>query len=78
VLPLGGLSRVKHKPGDKLILRFGGDEIDIKGRNLSRLRDIVSEHRARFIEEGADFEEGLKPEDAEHIERIVITEGEDE
>jgi hypothetical protein len=76
--PYAWLSRVKFQPGDTLILRFGKNEINVEGRNLSRLRDIVSEHRARFIQEGTEGEEGLKPEDAAHIDRIVITEGEEE
>ena len=71
--PYAWLSRIRYKPGDTLSLRFGDNEISIEGRNLSKLRDIVSEHRARFIQEGTE-EEGLKPEDAEHIERIVISE----
>jgi hypothetical protein len=49
-----------------------------EGRNLSRPRDFVLEHRARFIQEGTDGEEGLKPEDAPHIERIAIREGVEE
>jgi hypothetical protein len=73
--PYAWLSRVKYLPGDTLVLRFGKDEVNIEGRNLARLRDIVSEHRARFVQEGTEGEEGLKPEDAAHIERIVITEG---
>jgi len=76
--PYAWLSRVKYQPGDTLILRFGKNEISVEGRNLSRLRDIVSEHRARFIQEGTEGEEGLKPEDAAHIERIVITEGDED
>jgi hypothetical protein len=75
--PYAVLARVRFKPGDTLILRFGEDKIEIKGRNFSHLRNIISEHRARFVQEGTYFEDGLKPEDAEHIESIVITEGED-
>jgi hypothetical protein len=71
------LTRVKYVPGDTLLLRFGKDEVSAERRNLQRLRDAISEHRARFIQEGTDGEEGLKPEDAAHIGRIVITEGED-
>lgn len=75
--PYGWLSRVRYQPGDTLILRFDKDVVSIEGRNLARLRDVITEHRARFIQEGTDGEEGLKPEDATHIERIVITEGEE-
>jgi hypothetical protein len=73
--PYAWLSHVKYEPGDTLILRFGGRNINIAGRNLSRLREVISEHRMRFVQEGTDGEEGLKPEDAAHIEKIVIKEG---
>jgi len=76
--PYAWLARATYQPGDTLCLQFGKHEIIIEGRNLSRLREIVTEHRARFIQEGTEGEEGLKPEDAAHIERIVVTEGEDE
>lgn len=75
--PYAWLSRIQYQPGDKLILCFGRNEINIEGRNLSRTRELVSEHRARFIQEGREAEQGLKPEDAAHIERIEITEGEE-
>ena len=74
--PYAWLSRVKYEPGDRLILRFGENEITVEGRNLARLRDIVSEHRARFIQEGTEAEEGLKGEEGAHIERVTITERE--
>jgi hypothetical protein len=72
--PYAWLSLVKFKPGDTLVLRFGGNEITIEGRNLSRLRDIISEHRARFVQEGTEAEEGLQGEESAHIERIMIAE----
>jgi hypothetical protein len=75
--PYAYLTRVRYLPGDTLVLRFGGDEIKAEGRNLSRLREAISEHRARFIQEGTEGEEGLKPEEAAHIGRIVITEREE-
>jgi hypothetical protein len=74
--PYAYLTRLKYLPGDTLILRFGADEVRAEGRNLTRLRDALSEHRARFIQEGTEAEEGLKPEEAAHIGRIVITERE--
>jgi hypothetical protein len=46
--------------------------IQVEGKRLNRLRDSVSEHRARYIQEGTDAEEGLKPEDAAHIDSILI------
>jgi hypothetical protein len=76
--PYAWLSHVKYDPGDTLILRFGGRDINIEGRNLSRLREIISEHRMRFVQEGTDREEGLKPEDAPHIDSIEIKEGDEE
>jgi hypothetical protein len=72
------LRRMKYYPDGKLMLRFGRDEVRAEGKNLERLRSAISEHRARFIQEGTEGEEGLKPEDAAHIERIVITEGDEE
>jgi hypothetical protein len=72
--PYAWLSRVKYQPGDTLILSFGANEIRIEGRNLARLRDLVSEHRRRFIQECTEAEEGLKPEDAEYIDKITIVE----
>jgi len=71
------LSRIRFKPGDSLVLKFGRDEVKVGGRNLGRLREIISEHRARFIQEGTETEEKLKSETEEHIDRIEITEGEE-
>jgi hypothetical protein len=76
--PYSLLKRVRYLPGDTLVLRFGDDEVGIEGRNLAHLRDTLAEQRARFIQEGTESEEGLKPEDAAHINRIVITEGEEQ
>lgn len=75
--PYAYLTRVRYVPGDMLVLRFGADEVKAEGRNLARLRDAISEHRARFIQEGTEFEDGLKPEEAPHIGRIVIAEREE-
>jgi hypothetical protein len=76
--PYATLRRVTYQPTGVIILRFGVDTITAEGRNLHRLRDALVEHRARFIQEGTEAEEGDKPEDAAHIERIEIVEGEDE
>ena len=47
-----------------------------EGRTRSRdsvMLDVrFAEHRARYIQEGTDAEEGLKPEDAAHIDSILI------
>jgi len=74
--PYAYLTRVRYTPGDILMLRFGADEVRAEGRNLARVRDAISEHRMRFIQEGTEEDEGLKPEEMPHIGRIVITEGE--
>jgi hypothetical protein len=75
--PYAYLTRVRYVPGDTLVLRFGSDEVTAEGRNLARLRDAVSEHRVRFIQEGSEEEERLTPEEAPHIGRIVITDREE-
>ena len=74
----GHLGRSRYAPQGKFLLRFGKVEIIAEGRNLLRLYTAVTEHRARFIQEGTDAEQDLKPEDAVHVERITITEGEEE
>jgi hypothetical protein len=76
--PYAALSRVTYQPTGVIVLRFGGDTVTAEGRNLHRLRDALAEHRARFIQQGTDAEEEAKPEDAAHIERIQILEGDDE
>lgn len=67
--------RVTYKPDGRLILRFGEDKITVHGGNLERVRQAVTEGRARSIQEGTEAEQGVKPEDVAHIERIVIVEG---
>ncbi len=74
--PYAYLTRVRYAPGDTLVLRFGTDEVRAEGRNLARLREAISEHRMRFIQEGTEADEEVKPEEAPHIGRIVITERE--
>lgn len=75
--PYSWLTRVSYLPGDTLVLRFGSDVVTVEGRNLTRLRETITEHRARFVQEGTETEQGLKPEDAAHISRIAIAEGTD-
>ena len=55
------------------VLHFSRNEINGERRNLSRQREIVSAHRARFIQEAQ--KRRIKPEEAEHLERIEIVEG---
>jgi hypothetical protein len=75
--PYAYLTRVRFSPDDTIAMRFGKDEVRVMGRNLYRLFETITEQRTRFIQEGADGEEGLKPVDAVHVERIEITEGEE-
>ena len=71
------LTRVKFVPEDLIAMRFGKDEVRVSGKNLYRLFETITEQRTRFIQEGADGEEGLKAADAAHVDEIVITEGEE-
>ncbi len=75
--PYAYLTRVRYTPGDILLMRFGADEVRAEGKNLARLREAISEHRMRFIQEGTEADEVLKPDEAPHIGRIVITEREE-
>jgi len=68
------LGKSKFLPDGKIVLRFGRDEVTAEGKNLLRLYNAITEHRARFIQQGTDAEEGLKAEDAPHIDSIVIKE----
>ena len=68
--------RVTYTPDGTLILRFGEDTIKLRGTGLERVRQAVTEGRARSIQEGTQAEQDVKSEDAAHIERIEIVEGE--
>jgi len=70
--------RVTYRPNGSLILQFGEDKIKMKGTNLKEVRQAVTEGRARSIQEGTEAERDIGPEDAAHIERIVIAEGDHE
>ena len=72
------LVKVTFTPGDTLLLRFGTDEVKVQGRRLAPLYERLTEHRARFIQEGTETEEGLKSEDAAHIDAIELSERNDE
>jgi hypothetical protein len=76
--PYSSLRKIKYFGNGHLELRFDGDLVIAEGRNLHRLKDAINEHRQRFIEEGTDIERGLKDEDAVHIDRIEITEREED
>jgi len=71
------LARVRFVPGDVIELHFGKDAVRIVGRNLARLRETIAEHRTRFVQEGADGEDGLKTPDAVHVDQIEIVEREE-
>lgn len=68
------MGKAKFFPSGKFILRFGRDEVIAEGKNLRRLYDAITEHRVRFIHEGTDEQERLKPEDEPHIDKIEIRE----
>lgn len=72
------LGKSKFLPEGKIVLRFGRDEVTAEGKNLLRLYSTITEHRARFIQEGTDEEEERKAEDAPHIDKIAIKEGVEE
>jgi hypothetical protein len=56
----------------KFVLLFGSKQILVEGKNLRRLHGMISERRQRFICEGTQEDEKLKPEDAAHIDRIAV------
>lgn len=68
------LTRVKFVPGDTILMRFGGEQVQVSGRNLHRLCETITEHRTRFIQQGSEADEDLKPNDAPHVDKIEITE----
>lgn len=76
--PYSSLELSDYLPDGRLLLDFGKRHVKAEGKNLPRLRELITEHRARFIQEGTDIERGLKDEDAVHIDRIEITKAEDE
>jgi hypothetical protein len=66
------LLRTDYVPGDTIRLHFAQAEIVIEGRRLSDLYSRLIDHREGAIQEGTEAEEGLKPEEVAHIERISI------
>lgn len=70
------LRRVIYQPNEGVLkLRFGRDEVQVRGRNMKRLRELITEHRRRFIKEGTQAQMDLASDDAEQIDAIEITEG---
>ena len=76
-LPYSALSVSDYLPDGTLLLRFGRYKVTAEGRNMLRVRELITEHRARFIQEGVDIERGTKDKDAVHFERIEVTEEEE-
>jgi hypothetical protein len=72
------LLRTDYVPGDTIRLHFAQAEIVIEGRRLSGLYSRLIEHRVEVIQEGTETEEGLKADDAAHIERITINDKHEE
>ena len=66
------LTQVDFEPGDRMKLHFADKVVQIGGRRLKSLYRRLLEHRVHAIQEGTDAEEGLKPEDVTHIDRIDL------
>jgi len=77
-LAYGTLMKVNFDPEDRLQLAFAAGTVVIEGRRLLPLYDLLRRHRARFIQEGTAAEEGLKPEESAHIDRIHFEQPEEE
>jgi hypothetical protein len=77
-LPYSALEFVDYLPDGSLLLDFGKRHVRTEGRNMLRVRELIIEHRARFIQEGADLEQGPKDADALHFERIEVTDVKEE
>jgi hypothetical protein len=75
--PYSSLEFAEYLPTGTIHLRFRRHEAMLDGKNMHRLRELITEHRVRFVQEGTDIERGLKPEDAAHIDHIEISEVED-
>ena len=70
--PYAFLSWVEFTPGDKLVLHFPGRKVRIEGKNLRDLYARLLDHRVMAIQEGTEAEEGLKPDEAAHIDHIEV------
>jgi hypothetical protein len=77
-LAYGTLMKIFFSPADQLKLAFASGIVVIEGRKLITLYDLLRRHRARFVQEGTVAEEGLKPEDAAHIDSIHFAKPEEE
>jgi hypothetical protein len=63
-----------YEPGDTIHLYFANATGSIEGRNLEALYDLLLEHRVRSVNEGGEDGSARVPEDAEHVDRIMIEE----
>jgi hypothetical protein len=68
--PYGTLLKVDFSPKDELKLAFAASVVVIEGRRLLPLYDLLRRHKAKFVQEGTEAEDGLKPENAAHIDHI--------
>lgn len=71
-LAYGTLLKVEYSPADQLKLAFATETVVIEGRKLLPLYELLRRHRAKFVQEGTGVEDGLKPEDAPHIDSIYF------
>jgi len=70
--PYTYLQWVDYDGGGTISLEWPGRDIVVEGKRLKELYEGLLDHRVKFIQEGAYFEEGLKPEHAPHIDSIRI------
>lgn len=66
------LTRIDFEPGDRMKLHFAGQVVQMEGRRLKGLYRRLLEHRVEAIQEGTEAEDGLKPEDVAHIDRLEL------
>ena len=76
--PYGTLLKVDFRPADQLKLAFAANIVVIEGRRLLPLYELLRRHKAKYVQEGTEAEDGLKPEDAAHIDSIQIQKPEEE
>ena len=76
--PYMSLREAMYSPEGIIEMKFDAKRVTAEGRNLHRLHESIIQHRQRFIQEGTDIERGLKDADAVHVERIVITDANEE
>ena len=77
-LNYGYLVRIDYQPSDQLKLMFGLDTVVVEGRRLLPLYELLRRHRAKYVQEGTAAEDGLKPEEAPHIDRINFEKGKED